>query len=267
MNWEEAFKVVFSALGAVGGAGVVIVSLSTWLSKVWANRILEADRNRYANEMESIKLSNQNFINSLSLTNSAYLENKKVFTEKRIDAVQVIWEQIIKLRDERPSPIIWLDIFTPQEYSKFTTDPKLSFAKEATDPEAMNALIHSEADLARPFLDDRSYQLYWGYRSLTGRLCFYINNFYTNNPPNYDWRNDNGVKQILRVIFKDEEMSLFQEKMWATTELFNYLEMLISNHLKKLSSGLDLASETLEHSLGFNKAASEIVKSELQAKS
>lgn len=43
MNWEEAFKVVFSALGAVGGAGVVIVALSTWLSKVWANRILEAD--------------------------------------------------------------------------------------------------------------------------------------------------------------------------------------------------------------------------------
>lgn len=55
--------------------------------------------------------------------------------------------------------------------------------------------------------------------------------------------------------------------MWATTELFNYLEMLISNHLKKLSSGVDLANETLEHSLGFNKAASEIVKSELQAKS
>lgn len=62
-------------------------------------------------------------------------------------------------------------------------------------------------------------------------------------------------------------MNLFQEKMWATTELFNYLEMLISNHLKKLSSGVDLANETLEHSLGFNKAASEIVKSELQAKS
>lgn len=267
MNWEEAFKVVFSALGAVGGAGVVIVALSTWLSKVWANRILEADRNKYASEMESLKLSNQSFINSLSLTNSAYLENKKAFTEKRIDAVQLIWEQIIKLRDERPSPIIWLDIFTPQEYSKFTTDPKFSFAKKATDPEAMNALIHSEADLARPFLDDRSYQLYWGYRSLTGRLCFYINNFYTSNPPNHDWRDDGGVKQILQAILTDEEMNLFKEKIWATTELFNYLEMLISNHLKKLSSGVDLANETLEHSLGFNKAASEIVKSELQAKS
>ncbi len=152
MNWEESFMVVSSALGAVGGAGIVIVALSTWLSKVWANRILEADRSRYANAMEALKLSNQNFINSLSLTNSAYLENKKAFTEKRIDAVQIIWGQIIKLRDERPSPIIWLDIFTPQEYSKFTTNPDLSFAKKATAPETMSALIHSEADLARPFL-------------------------------------------------------------------------------------------------------------------
>ena len=56
MNWDEAFKVVFSALGAAGGAGVIIVALSTWLSKVWANRILEADKSKYSREMEALKL-------------------------------------------------------------------------------------------------------------------------------------------------------------------------------------------------------------------
>lgn len=267
MNWDEAFKVVFSALGAVGGAGVIIVALSTWLSKVWANRILEADKSKYSREMEALKLSNQNFINSLSITNSAYLESKKAFTEKRIDAVQTIWAQIIKLRDERPSPIIWLDILTFEEYPQLASNQKFEYAQKATDSEAMNAIIHSEADLVRPFLDDRSYQLYWAYRGLTGRLCFYINTFYSKNPPKNDWRDDHGVNQILSTILTQKELDLFKEKKWATTELFNYLEMLLSNHLKNVSSGVDLANETLEHSLSFNKAASEILKSELQAKS
>lgn len=266
MNWDEAFKMVFSALGAVGGAGVVIIALSTWLSKVWANRILETDRNRYASEIEALRLSNQNFINALSLTNSAYLESKKAFTEKRIDAVQTIWAQIIKLRDERPSSIIFLDILTLEEYPELSKNSKFSYAKNATNPEAINSIIHSEADLVRPFLDDRSYQLYWGYRSLTGRLCVYINNFYSKEPPIHDWRDDHGVIQILQSTLTQQEMDLFKNNKWATTELFNYLEMLISNHLKKLSSGVDLANETLEHSLSFNRAASEIVKSELQAK-
>lgn len=200
MNWNEAFKVILSALGAVGGAGVVIIGLSTWLSKVWANRILEADKKKYAAEIEAIKLFNQNFINTLSLTSSAYLENKKIFTEVRIDAVKKVWAQIIKLRDERPSPIIWLDIFLKSEYSKFSEDKKFAFAKDATSFEAVNSIIHSEADLVRPFLDNRSYQLYWGYRNLTGRLCFYINRFYCDDPPTHDWRDDDGVKKYCKLF-------------------------------------------------------------------
>lgn len=268
MSWDEALKIIISALGAAGGAGAIIMALSSWLSKVWANRILEADKNKYAHEMEAIKLSNQNFINSLSITNSAYLESKRAFTEKRIEAVHIIWSQLIKLRDERPSPIVWLDILTPTEYpQQFSKNPKLQYAKEATEPEAIASIVHSEADIVRPFLDDRSYQLYWAYRSLTGRLCFYINQFFSRSQPQHDWRDDNVIKQILNSILTQKEIDLFNESKWSTTELFQYLETTLSNHLKNVSSGVDLANETLEHSLSFNKAASEFYKSEIKEKS
>lgn len=47
MNWDEAFKVIASMLASVGGAALIIFGLSSWLGKVWANRILEADKLRY----------------------------------------------------------------------------------------------------------------------------------------------------------------------------------------------------------------------------
>lgn len=104
MNWDVALKIVSAAIGAFGGAGLLVVALSSWLGKVWANRILESDRQKYANQLESLKMTNENYVNSLSLTHSAYLENSKAFTEKRITAIQVLWEEMIRLRDKRPSP-------------------------------------------------------------------------------------------------------------------------------------------------------------------
>ena len=45
-------------LAAIGGAGVTVAAiyfLFDWLAKVWAARILEADRYRYATELERLK--------------------------------------------------------------------------------------------------------------------------------------------------------------------------------------------------------------------
>jgi hypothetical protein len=40
MKWTEAFKVVFAMVASVGGASAIILILSSWLGKVWGQRIL-----------------------------------------------------------------------------------------------------------------------------------------------------------------------------------------------------------------------------------
>ena len=55
MKWTEAFKVVFAMVAAVGGASAIILILSSWLGKVWAQRILareQAELHRLAKEHE-----------------------------------------------------------------------------------------------------------------------------------------------------------------------------------------------------------------------
>ena len=44
MNWEDVFKIIVAALGAVGGAAFIILVLSSWLGKLWAARILQNEQ-------------------------------------------------------------------------------------------------------------------------------------------------------------------------------------------------------------------------------
>lgn len=44
MEWTEAFKVVFAMVASVGGASAIILILSSWLVKVWKQRILSRER-------------------------------------------------------------------------------------------------------------------------------------------------------------------------------------------------------------------------------
>lgn len=48
MTWDETFKIVTAMLASVGGAGVIIFALSSWLGKVWANRILAKEKSELA---------------------------------------------------------------------------------------------------------------------------------------------------------------------------------------------------------------------------
>jgi len=49
--WDFAGAIIAS----FGGACVILLALSSWLGKVWASRILEGDRARYAEELENLR--------------------------------------------------------------------------------------------------------------------------------------------------------------------------------------------------------------------
>jgi hypothetical protein len=54
---DEIFKISGAILASVGGAAAIIFAMSSWLGKVWANRILEKDKLAYSSELERLKIS------------------------------------------------------------------------------------------------------------------------------------------------------------------------------------------------------------------
>jgi len=54
---KEIWQTVAAIITATGGAGFIILCLSNWLGKVWANRIMDAEKAKYQNELETLRAS------------------------------------------------------------------------------------------------------------------------------------------------------------------------------------------------------------------
>jgi hypothetical protein len=55
MTPSEIWQTAGAVLASLGGGATIVLAMSTWLGKVWANRILAKDRARYSKEIEGLK--------------------------------------------------------------------------------------------------------------------------------------------------------------------------------------------------------------------
>jgi len=55
VEWDIVFKLVTASIASIGVGGAIVFALSSWLGKVWANRILESERHRFGEELEKTK--------------------------------------------------------------------------------------------------------------------------------------------------------------------------------------------------------------------
>ena len=55
MSWEDVLKLFGAALFSLGGGGIIVFALSSWLGKVWAGRILGQETHRLTMELEETK--------------------------------------------------------------------------------------------------------------------------------------------------------------------------------------------------------------------
>jgi hypothetical protein len=93
MSIDEIFKISSAILGSVGGAAVIIFALSSWLGKVWANRILEKDRLKYSTELERIKNQLHSEAEKQQFVFSLYFEGQfKLYND--------LWVSLSELQNE-----------------------------------------------------------------------------------------------------------------------------------------------------------------------
>ena len=100
MSISEIFQVSGAILGSVGGAAAIIFGFSTWLGKVWANRILEKDKLKYSTELEKIKNKIQSESEKQNLMFSLYFEGQfKLYNDLWVslselqNGVELLWSE------------------------------------------------------------------------------------------------------------------------------------------------------------------------------
>jgi hypothetical protein len=76
---NELFEIFVVIFGSLGGAGVLILGLSTWLGKVWANRLMAKEKAQHAEELESIK---SNYTSQLELLKNQLTQDTESYKIK-----------------------------------------------------------------------------------------------------------------------------------------------------------------------------------------
>lgn len=54
-NLNLIFSTALSIIASLGGGGVIVIACSSWLGKIWANRIFEDERARHQKDIENLK--------------------------------------------------------------------------------------------------------------------------------------------------------------------------------------------------------------------
>jgi len=94
--------IVSSTVGAVGGAALVVWGLSGFLGKVWAERILEAERAKFGRDLEALKSALESDIRRLQAEIDRTIVVHRVHFETEFSALRDIWQKVSRVRSLLP---------------------------------------------------------------------------------------------------------------------------------------------------------------------
>lgn len=175
----DLIQMIQAVIQSVALGAVVVVPLAAWLGKVWAARILEADRLRYGTELESLKAQlksradrdleqdKQAFQSELerlkvellrTLESSRAESTKHVLVhrlqfEKEFSVYTELWAGLVELRRATLALRPVMDRYDPQE-------PEEVRKQRRMEPfvAAFNFLLNVN-DKHRPFIADRVFRI------------------------------------------------------------------------------------------------------------
>jgi hypothetical protein len=92
--WETAGAVVVS----LGGGGFIVLALSSWLGRVWAERLMAADRAKHAREIEELKEGLERTTRILQGEIDKTLFVSKTHFETEFQILRDIWQKVSAVR-------------------------------------------------------------------------------------------------------------------------------------------------------------------------
>jgi hypothetical protein len=124
MNVTEIVQTGGAILVSLGGAGAILMGMSSWLGRVWASRILEEDKNKYQTALEQLKSQYQLDVE----------KNKSVFlrySESQFTLYNTVWVALCDL--EKSADQLWAAATRTyvRDFAKALSDAKHEVRKGA----------------------------------------------------------------------------------------------------------------------------------------
>jgi kynurenine formamidase len=90
----EVWSIAGAVLASIGGGGVLLLALSSWLGKIWANRILEGDKAKYQKEFAELKSELDRRLHAHNVA-AARLDTQRVDAIRGLYGALVAWHEAV----------------------------------------------------------------------------------------------------------------------------------------------------------------------------
>lgn len=175
---------LISAIGASGLTTAAIVFLvKTWISE----RLKRSIEHEYATKLEShkaiLRAEHETALEKLradaakdravqSAATTTLIGIHQAGQERRLNAVEILWQAIIDLKDKIPGIVTMADILPEEEYGQLLTHPPLRSMINKLSFDVVNDILKvtKSVEKIRPFLGQYVYALFWAYRAFVGQV-------------------------------------------------------------------------------------------------
>jgi len=67
ISWTEVLKIALGVIAALGGGGAIVAGLSSWLGKVWADRLMAKETAKFREDLERLtkQLERKNYVSKV----------------------------------------------------------------------------------------------------------------------------------------------------------------------------------------------------------
>lgn len=94
MEIKEVFEIAGAILASLGGGSAIVLGLSSWLGKVWANRILENEKAEHSKDLEQYKRELTEELEKIKSLNDKALYVSKAQYDNEYSIYLEIWSAL-----------------------------------------------------------------------------------------------------------------------------------------------------------------------------
>ncbi|MCK5875369.1 MAG: hypothetical protein KAG82_11805 [Alcanivoracaceae bacterium] len=264
MELAEFLITLFSSAGASSVLAGVIVFLSrNWLSErlrhsikyeydlklAHLNNELKAEseknvillRNSIEREAEKVRLANT----SIGLT-------QKLSIERKLSAIETLWEGVLAARRNIPVVMGFIDILTEDEYSSMKShrDFKAMVGELSTEKVArMYEDNIGSRERVRPYVGEYTWALVSTYQSIILRTALLIQ-MGQKDSEKLKWHLDSGIRQLLNSALSEADVSEFDRtKFGKVNWIQRKFEFKILAAMQVVISGEQFGDEALRQAM------------------
>jgi hypothetical protein len=184
-----------------------------------------------------------------AVAHSSFSEGQKAAMERKLSAVDRLWEKVINLRGSLPPILTFIDVLTVDEYKGAKDHPSFQAMSGELSPEIIASMVDSKdgpIESVRPYVGEYMWAVFFSYQAIMLRVLFLLH-LGRDNAAKIEWHKDPGTRQLMEAVLTRKELEEFDStKFGKITWIQRRLESKILSASSKVISGEEFGDESLK---------------------